>query len=111
MDQSGNNTFWTYDDEGRLIRESQTGSLDNLYTYDERGDLFRTGTDVNTNGVLDLASMDRIQEQWREYVQSGGNWFLQRTTISYPFDGSAAPFTNSITRTQVGGSGCACEAD
>ena len=110
VDQSGNNTFWTYDDEGRLIRESQTGSLDNLYTYDERGDLFRTGTDVNTNGVLDLASMDRIQEQWREYVQSGGNWFLQRTTISYPFDGSAAPFTNSITRTQVGGSGCACEA-
>jgi YD repeat-containing protein len=30
VDQSGNNTFWTYDDEGRLIRESQTGSLDNL---------------------------------------------------------------------------------
>ena len=101
---------YEYDDEGRLIRESQTGSLDHLYAYDERGELFRSGTDVNTNGVLDPASMDRIQEQWREYVLSGGNWFLQRTSISYPFDGSAAPFTNSITRTRVGGSGCACEA-
>ena len=101
---------YEYDDEGWLIRESQTGSLDNLYAYDERGDLFRSRRDVNTNGVLDLASMDRIQEQWSEYVLSGGNWFLQRTAISYPFDGSATPFTNSITRTQVGGSGCACEA-
>jgi RHS repeat-associated protein len=102
--------IYKYDDEGRLVRESKTGGLDNLYVYDTRGELFRSGTDVDGNGLLDLASMDRIQEQWSAYVLSGSDWFQQRTTIGYPSDGSAAPFTNSITRTQVGGSGCACEA-
>ncbi len=99
-----------YDDEGRLVREGKTGSLDNLYVYDERGELFRSGTDVTTNGVLDLASMDRIQEQRSEFVLSGSNWFHQQTAILYPFDGSANAFTTSVSRTQVGGSGCSCEA-
>lgn len=103
------NTY-EYDDEGRLVRESKTGAPDNLLVYDERGELFRSGTDVTTNGVLDLASMDRIREQRREYVQLGGNWFFQQTAILYPFDGFDAPFTNSIIRTQIGGSGCFCEA-
>lgn len=103
------NTY-EYDDEGRLVREGKTGSLDNLYVYDERGELFRSGTDVTTNGVLDLASMDRIQEQRKEYVQSGSNWFFQQTAILYPFDGSANAFTTSVSRAQVGGSGCSCEA-
>lgn len=103
------NTY-EYDDEGRLIREGRTGQLDNLNLYDERGELFRSGTDVNTNGVLDLASMDRIRELRSEYVQTGSNWFQQQTAILYPFDGSANAFTTSVNRTQVGGSGCACEA-
>ncbi len=103
------NTY-EYDDEGRLVREGKTGSLDNLYVYDERGELFRSGTDVTTNGVLDLASMDRIQEQRSEFVLSGSNWFHQQTAILYPFDGSANAFTTSVSRTQVGGSGCSCEA-
>lgn len=101
---------YDYDDEGRLIRESKTGSLASLYVYDERGELFRSGTDVTTNGILDLASMDRIREQRSEYLQTGSNWFHQQTAILYPFDGSANAFTTSVNRTQVGGSGCACEA-
>lgn len=107
---TGVTNFYEYDDGGRLIRESKTGSLDNLYVYDERGELFRNGMDVNASGVLDLASMDRIREQRSEFVQTENNWFHQQTEILYPFDGSDAPFTNSISRTQVGGSGCACEA-
>ena len=103
------NTY-AYDDEGRLVRESKTGGLDNLYVYDTRGELFRSGTDVDGDGVLVLASMDRIQETRSEYIQSGSDWVQQRATISYPSDDSSTPFTNSITRTQVGGSGCACEA-
>jgi RHS repeat-associated protein len=103
------NTY-EYDDEGQLVREGKTGSLDNLNVYDERGDLFRSGTDVTTNGVLDLGSMDRIREQRSEYIQSGSNWFHQQTAIIYPFDNSTVPFTNSISRKQVGGRGCACES-
>ena len=102
--------FGVYDGERRLIRESKTGSLGILYVYDNRGERFRSGTDVDTNGVLDLASMDRIQEQRSEYIQSESNWYHQQTAILYPFDGSAAAFTTSVSRTQVGGSGCACEA-
>ena len=103
------NTY-EYDDDGRLVRESKTGSLDNLYVYDERGELFRSGMDVTTNGVLVLASMDRIREQRSEFILSGSNWLHQQTSILYPFDGSANAFTTSIGRTQIGGSGCACEA-
>lgn len=103
------NTY-EYDNEGRLVRGGKTGSPDNLVVYDERGEVIRSGMDVNTNGALDLASMDRIQEPRSEYISSGSNWYFQQTAILYPFDGSDAPFTNFIVRTLIGGSGCSCEA-
>ena len=104
------NNIYEYDDEDQLLRESKPGAFDLLYMYNDQGELFRSGTDVTTNGVLNLDSMDRIREQRNEYVPSGSNWFHQQTAIIYPFENSAVPFTNSISRTQVGGSGCACES-
>lgn len=102
------NTF-KYDAVGRLVQECQTSEPDIIFQYNVRGEIFRIGTDVNINGALDLASMDRIQEIRSEYAYSGSNWFHQQTTILYPFNNSANTFTASIKRTQVGGSGCACE--
>jgi RHS repeat-associated protein len=101
---------YEYDLDGRLIYESVTPTSGRLYQYDAGGGEFRAGTDVDNDGLLTLASMDLIQEKQHQYMISGSNWLYEQTIIAYPFDNSAVPFTNSISRTQVGGSGCACES-
>jgi hypothetical protein len=51
-----------YNALGQLIRTTATGAPDTLYEYNDLGEQFRSGTDVNNNGILDLAGPDRITE-------------------------------------------------
>ena len=60
-----------YDAHGRVVRTSQTGQADTLYEYDALGRPFRTGLDVDGNGALDLASMDRITETHSTFIYEG----------------------------------------
>jgi hypothetical protein len=46
----------------QLIRSTATGAPDTLYEYNDLGEQFRSGTDVNNNGRLDLAGPDRVSE-------------------------------------------------
>lgn len=49
-----------YDTNGNLIRSTQPGQADTLYVYNELGEVTMSGLDVDGDGALTLASMDRM---------------------------------------------------
>ena len=100
---------YTYDTKGQLTKVESTGQADTLYEYDELGNRTRSGLDVNENGILDLASADRIQETDSRYVESGSNWWQEVEQRVYAAENDDDPTTVSIQR-KAFGSGCACQA-
>jgi RHS repeat-associated protein len=85
----------TYNSLGQLTKRTQPGLADTLYSYDTLGALFREGLDVGANGILDLASSDRITERGYTFFTTGGNWWRRETTTTYAT-------ASSSTATQVG---------
>jgi len=79
-------TQHTFNTLGQQIKTGTTGKADTLYVYDELGNLIRTGLDVNGNGVLDLASTDRIQDTETTLAQQDGAWWLVTTDKVYGTD-------------------------
>ncbi|MFZ5563441.1 MAG: hypothetical protein ACOZBW_05265, partial [Thermodesulfobacteriota bacterium] len=94
-----------YDAMGRLVRATTPGQADTLYTYDELGQQVATGLDVDANGVLEPASMDRITATHALYEKSGNQWWQTAEQITYAQNNSAAPVTLAIQKTQVSGLG------
>ena len=99
-------TSYIYNTAGQLVQRTSTSQLPVLYSYDQFGRLFRTGTDVNGNGLLDLAGPDRITETswWNELDGQSNLWSCQASLL-YAGDGSATPVTNSIRKVQLTGLG------
>jgi RHS repeat-associated protein len=77
-----------------------------LFEYDALGAQTRSGLDVNGNGTLDLAGPDRVTESrsWYE-TDASNNYWQASASILYPHDGSAAPVTNAVQKTQLTGLG------
>ena len=99
-----------YNPKGQLIRAQTTGSADVLNEYDELGALVRSGLDVDGNGSLDLASMDRIRGTEAQYIQISNVWWQETRQLVYPVDNSGSVVTTAVQRTMIGGSGCGCQA-
>ena len=76
-----------------------------LYEYNDLGEQIRSGLDMNNNGTLDLASMDRITESETCYEKNGSDWFKVSISKLYAQDNSAAVTTNSIQKTRLTGLG------
>ncbi|MBI2441220.1 MAG: hypothetical protein HYV35_07615, partial [Lentisphaerae bacterium] len=92
-----------YNNKGQLVRQSTADGLQSLFAYDELGNQIRSGLDVNANGVLDLAGLDRITESEMSYVQINNDWWQQTVNRLYTTDNSATPLTTSITRQRLTG--------
>ena len=61
---------------------------------------------MNTNGVLDLAGPDRVNESATWYEQdNSGNYWQSRASILYAGNASATPITNSIQKIRLTGLG------
>ncbi len=101
---------YTYDAHGRLIREQVSGKPDRLYTYNEAGQMYRSGLDIDGNGQLDQASLDRITEQNARYIKEGSVWFKQVVDLLYAEDGGVGVVTTRITRSAASGDGCSCSS-
>ena len=98
------NAFF-YSNKGQLVKAATPGSADTLYVYDELGNQIRSGLDVNANGILDLASMDRISESETSFEKAGSDWFRVNVSRLYAGDNSSVPTTNSIQKTLLTGLG------
>jgi len=94
-----------YNSLGQLIRTTSTGQADTLYVYDSLGQQFRSGLDLNRNGILDLSGPDRVSESFTAYQSDGSDYWQVSASILYPHDGSAAPVTNALQRTRLTGLG------
>jgi RHS repeat-associated protein len=95
-----------YNSLGQLIRSTSTGAPDTLYEYNDLGEQFRSGTDVNNNGRLDLAGPDRVSETYTGFeTDAAGALWQVSASILYADDNSATPTTNAIQKTRLTGLG------
>ena len=94
---------YSYDAYGRLKRRSETGHADTLYVYGASGDLVRTGLDIDDNGQLVSASVDRITDTGRIYSQENSGWFELTTTKVYPITNDATAVTVSTSKRRLSG--------
>jgi len=102
-----------YNDKGQLAaNRTWAGDSTNaplqpatLYEYDEVGDLFRTATDVNGNGTIDLSGPDRINETQTRIVKKYGALWRETLSKVYATDGSANPVVVSAQRRTMQGEG------
>ncbi|MDD5679451.1 MAG: hypothetical protein PHW60_15895 [Kiritimatiellae bacterium] len=96
-------TEYFYNSKGQLVKTTTSGKPDTLYAYDEMGNQIQSGLDINANGALDLAGLDRISESDTSYVSDQSAWWLQTVNRIYATDNSATPITNGITRQRLTG--------
>jgi len=94
-------TTFAYNSLGLLIKKTATGVVDELYEYDASGNLIRQGTDVNGNGTLDLASMDRIKEVDQTFITENGNLYQQTINKIYGTNNSADATVVSSSKQQL----------
>jgi RHS repeat-associated protein len=94
-----------YDEHGRLIRSSAPGRADSLYVYDELGNQTWSGLDVDGDGELTAASMDRLTESASEYAYISGDWWQESKQIIYAEANSAEQTETGVSRSRLTGLG------
>lgn len=87
---------------GQLVKQTTTGNAarliaDKLFEYDELGHQIRTGSDVDNNGTLTLASTDRLQETESSYEKVGTDWFGVTTSRTYLTDNNSTAVRCSVS--------------
>jgi RHS repeat-associated protein len=92
-----------YNIKGQLIKTSTTNKADTLYVYDELGNKVKTGLDINSNGTLDLASMDRINETEIAFANESSAWWSVKTNKVYATDNSDTATTVSTQKSRLNG--------
>jgi RHS repeat-associated protein len=85
-----------YDNKGQLQSEATMAGTskvmaDRLYEYDELGNRIRVGSDVDANGTLTSASIDRINESETVYEKVGSDWFKVTSGKTYLANNDATP--------------------
>ncbi len=91
-----------YNALGQLVRDTATGRPDRLYVYDNFGELWRTGLDLDHNGILDLGGTDPIEQTETSYVlENDGNWYLTTTHSNTAEDHSSTLTPVSITKQRM----------
>ena len=96
-------TRYHYNRIGQLVKITQTGMPDTLIEYDELGQQKRKGFDLNSNGTLDPASSDRLEERATVYRKREDGWWKEQTHALYVEENSSAPVTVSVVRTRLSG--------
>jgi len=103
----GGNDFvinYEYDGEGYLVKQTETEKADTLFVYNTARQLFRSGLDLDANGVLDLASDDRINETDESfYEDSSEYWWRSAKELVYDESSVGTPTLVKETRRRIDG--------
>ncbi len=94
-----------YNNKGQLVRTETTGMADTLFKYNSLGEQIQVGLDLNGNGVLDNASMDRITTMESRYVAEAGNWWHEQRQEMFGKDNTDDATTLSIIKRKLTGLG------
>ncbi|MCD4818504.1 MAG: hypothetical protein K8S23_07410, partial [Candidatus Cloacimonetes bacterium] len=92
-----------YNDKGQLIKIKSCCAGETIYEYDELGNNTRSGPDVNQNGKLDPASMDRITDYETLYEKIDNIWWRKSTSQIYPEDNNPDPLITNISKMRLTG--------
>ena len=92
-----------YNAKNQVCKSSRTGQPDTLMEYDELGAIVRSGLDIDGNGSLTLASMDRIVDSDTSFAKETSNWYSVSTSTAYPTDGTATALPLGTSKTQLTG--------
>jgi len=91
FDGTNLSTQYEYNSSGQLIKKSNATQAPTLYTYDALGALSMTGLDVDLNGILEPASVDRIAFSEYYFVTSGSTVRELNRSYVYRNNGNAVP--------------------
>ncbi|WP_339132906.1 MAG: RHS repeat-associated core domain-containing protein [Candidatus Electrothrix sp. GW3-4] len=94
-----------YNDKGQLIRTTAPGLADTLHQYDELGNRIRSGLDIDSSGVLETASDDRISGSSTAFLLDNGAWWQEQVQSIFAEFGSSAETITGKTRTRLTGLG------
>jgi RHS repeat-associated protein len=64
---------------------------DKLYEYDEMGNQVRAGSDIDADGALTLASIDRVSDTDSIYEKVGSDWFRVTSNRTYLTNNNNTP--------------------
>ena len=114
---------YTYDNGGRVLSQTQADTTNpanlvilskNLSQYDRYGDRLFTALDVNRNGVIDVAGLDRVTAHTTSYIVKDDALWQESTQSVYPdFDSDSAVVTAKSRRklTNLGAFATVTEAE
>lgn len=88
---------------GRLIKTTKTGYAPTLYQYNYLGQVSRSGLDYDNNGLLDLASSDRITETETYFENYNNAWWSRTDMRTYPKLGANTVIVTSTSRSRLTG--------
>ena len=95
---------YEYNEGGQLVKQSETDKADTLFVYNSARLAYRTGLDMDANGLLDLASNDRITDEVSSYYQDlAGNFWRSIRTNVYASADSAQKTLLSVARVRLNG--------
>ena len=95
----------SYNAIGQIEQSTSPGMAPVRMEYDELGRLVRSGLDIDRNGALDDASLDRIAGQDSGFVQSNGQWYAFSEQTILPWTNSNAVVVTSRNYTRLTGLG------
>ncbi|MGD9331201.1 MAG: hypothetical protein PVJ53_07805, partial [Desulfobacterales bacterium] len=93
----------TYDRKGRLIRTETPARSATLYEYDALGNGTLSGLDVDGDGKLTTAAMDRITATRTSYRNIGGDWWQENVKSLFAHGNSDKETVVSIQRQRLTG--------
>lgn len=94
-------TQYRYDGKGRLVRIASPGRAATLYNYDALGNRTTTGLDVDGDGRLRPASMDRIVAAETAFALIDGAWWREKRRALLADGNSAEETTVSVRRQRL----------
>ena len=88
-----------------MIKASRIGMADTLYVYNELGEQTVVCQDVDSDGTVDYAGLDRITVSDTTYEEISNDWWRVSVSSVYHQTNSAACITSSISRVRMTGLG------
>jgi RHS repeat-associated protein len=92
-----------YNALGQIEKIEQPDKADILYTYDALGNPTLAGLDIDNNGTLDPASIDRIVETNIVFDKPAADWFQTKTEQVYAIDNDATSVTSKVEQKRLTG--------
>ena len=96
-------TTYAYNSLGQLIRQTDPDGVQTLYAYNDSGQQTVQALDINQNGLIDYAGMDRIERVTTEVLDISGTIFVRKTVEHWNSNEVDTPSIYYVTQQSADG--------